>query len=81
MTVMEPDVADPILSNEDGDHDRMAHVVVPASAITEAYINGTPVTALCGKTWVPTRDPKKYPACQTCQDLLADIVLRSRGYR
>ena len=65
---------------EPGDHDRMSHVVVPANAVTEAIINGTPVTALCGKTWVPDRDPKKYPACKTCQDVLADIVLRSRGY-
>lgn len=65
---------------DDGDHEKQSHVVVPASAVTEAYITGRPVTALCGKTWVPTKDPKKYPACQTCQEVLADIVLGSRGY-
>lgn len=54
----------------DGDHERFSHIVVPASAVTEAYITGTPVTALCGKTWVPTRDPKRYPVCPTCKEIL-----------
>ena len=63
-----PDVAPPVL--DDGDHEKFAHVVVPASAVTEAYISGTPVTALCGKTWVPTRDPNRYPVCPECKDIL-----------
>lgn len=53
-----------------GDHERFAHIVVPASAVTEAYITGNSVTALCGKTWVPTRDPGRYPVCPTCQEVL-----------
>ena len=53
-------------TTDEGDHEKFAHVVVPASAVTEAYITGTPVTALCGKTWVPTRDPTRYPICPTC---------------
>ena len=55
---------------DEGDHEKFAHVVVPASAVTEAYITGTPVTALCGKTWVPTRDPNRYPVCPTCKEVL-----------
>ena len=55
---------------DDGDHDKFAHVVVPASAVTEAYVTGTPVTALCGKTWVPTRDPGRYKVCPTCKEIL-----------
>lgn len=54
----------------DGDHERFAHIVVPASAVTEAYVTGTPVTALCGKTWVPTRDPGRYQVCPTCKEIL-----------
>jgi len=54
----------------DGDHERFAHIVVPASAVTEAYITGNSVTALCGKRWVPTRDPGQYPVCPTCKDVL-----------
>lgn len=53
-----------------GDHERFAHIVVPASAVTEAYITGAAVTALCGKTWVPSRDPKRYPVCPTCREIL-----------
>ena len=59
-----------IRTTEDGDHEKFAHVVVPASAVTEAYITGTAVTALCGKTWVPTRDPGRYPVCPTCKEIL-----------
>ena len=54
----------------DGDHERFAHIVAPASAVTEAMVMGTPVTALCGKTWVPTRDPNRYPVCKTCLEVL-----------
>ena len=57
-------------TTDDGDHEKFAHVVVPASAVTEAYITGTAVTALCGKTWVPTRDPGRYQVCPTCQEIL-----------
>jgi len=54
---------------ETGDHDHFSHIVYPADKVTEAIINGTPVTALCGHTWVPSRDPKKYPVCETCKDV------------
>lgn len=64
-------ITDPTLG--DGDHEKFAHIVVPASAVTEAYISGTPVTALCGKTWVPSRDPTRYPVCPTCMEVLAQI--------
>jgi hypothetical protein len=32
-------------------------------------VTGTPVVALCGKVWVPSRDPKKFPVCPDCQRL------------
>ena len=32
-------------------------------------INATPVMALCGKVWVPGRDPQKYPICPTCKEI------------
>lgn len=67
---------DPTL--EDGDHERFAHVVVPASAVTEAYVTGEAVTALCGKRWVPTRDPGRYPVCPTCKEIL-DAARASRS--
>ena len=27
------------------------------------------VVALCGKVWVPGRDPKKFPVCPVCQEI------------
>ena len=54
----------------EGDHDRFSHVVYPKSAVMEAMISGVPCTALCGKRWVPSRDPKRYPICPTCKEIV-----------
>ncbi len=51
---------------ENGDHDRFAHYVDKES-ITEAIVDGLPCIALCGKVWVPSRDPDKYPVCPECK--------------
>ena len=64
-------------STGDGDHDRYAHYV-DKNESTRAYIEGTPVRALCGKVWVPTRDPSRYPVCPTCQEIV-DAVFGRRG--
>jgi hypothetical protein len=58
---------DPVLS-DDGDHERFSHYA-DRDKITEAMVTGTPVVALCGKVWVPSRDPKKYPVCPECKRL------------
>ncbi len=38
-----------------------------AAVVLEARINGTPVEALCGFVWVPSRDPKQLPVCEECK--------------
>lgn len=58
----------PDLSHGDGDHERFAHYVKKAK-ITESAVSGTPVIALCGKVWVPNRDPKKFPVCPECKEI------------
>lgn len=35
--------------------------------VLEARIYGTPVEALCGHVWVPSRDPKSLPLCEECK--------------
>ena len=40
-----------------------------AAKVLEARINGTPVEALCGHVWVPSRDPKQLPMCQACKEI------------
>lgn len=79
-----PRAGDPAL---DGDHEKQSHIVLESArlggaeertqfaSVTAAYIEGTPVEALCGKVWVPSRDPKRYPVCETCLD-----VARSLGW-
>lgn len=54
---------------EPGDHDRFAHYV-KTDGLTEAYVMGTPVEALCGKVWVPSRDPQRFPVCPTCKEII-----------
>ena len=55
-------------STGDGDHDRFAHICRKED-VTRAYITGEAIEALCGKKWVPTRDPSRYPVCPTCKEL------------
>lgn len=53
---------------DDGDHDRFAHYV-RKDKLTEALVMGTPVIALCGKIWVPSRSPERFPVCPECKRL------------
>lgn len=53
---------------EDGDHDRFSHYV-QKEKIVESAVTGKPVRALCGKVWVPGRDPEKFPICPDCKKL------------
>jgi hypothetical protein len=51
---------------EPGDHERFAHYV-DKDKILESALTGTPVIAICGKVWVPGRDPNKFPVCPACK--------------
>ena len=51
-----------------GDHERFSHYV-DKHKLTEAMVMGTPVVALCGKVWVPSRAPEKYPVCPACKEI------------
>jgi hypothetical protein len=35
-------------------------------ALERSRLSGEPVRALCGKVWVPRRNPDNYPVCQAC---------------
>jgi Protein of unknown function (DUF3039) len=53
---------------EPGDRERFAHYV-RKNKIMESAMTGKPVIALCGKVWVPGRDPKKFPVCPVCKEI------------
>lgn len=75
-TLIKPDVKDPDLDREN----RVSHIVGPkytdegkiqgAALVMEAIVNGTPVTALCGFTWVPSRNPDNFPVCPACKSIV-----------
>jgi hypothetical protein len=56
------------LPTDDGDHEKFSHYV-DKHKLTEAMVMGTPVVALCGKVWVPTRAPEKFPVCPECKEV------------
>lgn len=64
-------------TTDEPDDDRQRHYAF-ADDIMEAYVEGTPLTALCGKTWVPSRDPDKYPTCELCAERKLEME-RSEG--
>jgi len=71
MSETDTDVrVDPTLT--DGDHERFAHIV-RRTELTDAMVFGKEITALCGKRWIPTRDPERFPVCPACRDALAAL--------
>ncbi|HEX7405784.1 MAG TPA: DUF3039 domain-containing protein [Candidatus Nanopelagicaceae bacterium] len=62
----------PDLKVDDGDHDRFSHYV-KKEKILESALSGKPVRALCGKKWVPSRDPEKFPMCPICKEIYAGL--------
>jgi hypothetical protein len=57
---------------EEGDHERFAHYV-QKDKILESALTGKPVIALCGKVWVPGRDPEKFPVCPECKKIYEQL--------
>lgn len=64
--------SDTTLSIDEGDHERFSHYV-DKNKITESAVTGKAVRALCGKKWIPNRDPQKFPVCPTCKEIHASL--------
>ncbi len=74
-------VVESTTSIDEGDHERFKHIVLEGftpkdgefvaldNSVVDGMVNATPVRALCGKIWVPGRDPSKYPLCPTCKEV------------
>ena len=61
-----------VQQTEAGDHERFAHYV-RKEKIVESAVLGAPVVALCGKVWVPGRDPGKFPVCPECREIFESL--------
>jgi hypothetical protein len=57
---------------DSGDHERFAHYV-RKEKIVESAVTGSPVVALCGKVWQPSRDPKRFPVCPECKEIFEGL--------
>ena len=44
-----------------------------------AALTGEPVRALCGKMWVPGRDPQKFPVCPQCKEIYEGLAPGNDG--
>ena len=55
---------------DEGDHDRFSHYARKAD-IVESAVTGKPIVALCGKVWVPDRNPDRFPLCPMCKEIYA----------
>lgn len=77
-----------VVETEEGDHERFTHIVLEGfhvgvddfvkagNSVVEGMITSTPIVALCGKVWVPGKDPTRYPVCPSCKEIAA-----ARGWR
>lgn len=68
--------AEPVL--EEGDHEKFAHYVKKDKIVASAVL-GEPVIALCGKVWVPSRDPSRFPVCPTCEAIFKGLRSGDEG--
>ena len=60
------------VTTDGGDHERFAHYVKKRE-ILPSSIEGTPLEALCGKKWVPSRDPERFPICPECKEIYESL--------
>jgi len=65
VEIAEP-VGEPSLDDDDPD---AAHIVTQKDLI-HSQLTGQAIRALCGKMWVPKRNPDEFPLCQACVDVL-----------
>jgi hypothetical protein len=65
------------LDDGSGDHDRFAHYVKKED-ILRSNVEGVEVMALCGKKWIPNRDPDRYPICPTCKEIM-EVIRAATG--
>lgn len=52
-----------------------------AAKVLEARITGTPLEALCGFVWVPSRDPRQLPMCPACKEVYDMFKIFNDGLR
>jgi len=75
QTMPSPDLD--VLTDEETETEEPTHAHIvktapgenAAAKVMEARVMGTPIEALCGFVWVPSRDPKQLPLCPKCKEV------------
>jgi len=62
------------IDTQEGNEEHFAHYAEAAS-VTEGYIMGTPVMAICGKVFVPSRNPERLKVCPICKEIMDAVFL------
>ena len=62
-----------------GDEERYAHYVRKERQLESAF-TGRLVVALCGKVWVPTRNPESFPVCPVCKEIFEQMGKQGSGW-
>jgi rubrerythrin len=65
ITDEETDTGEPIVTHIVGKQESQS----AGAKVLGAYVEGTAITALCGYTWVPSRNPENHPLCQKCKEI------------
>lgn len=70
------DLLDTDLEQEiDSDNNNELAHYAEAASVTEGYVMGTPVQALCGKVFIPSKNPEKLKVCPTCKEIVEALFL------
>lgn len=76
IAILDPETIEDL--REPGDHERYSHYVLKEK-IVESAVTGKSVRALCGKKWIPGRDPMKFPICPICKEIHEGLRKRDEG--
>jgi len=61
---------------DDEGNEVFAHYAEKVST-TAGYVLGTPVQAICGKVFVPFRNPDKLRICSACKEIMDALFLNN----
>ena len=71
LEILDTDVS---IELDEDDNEVFAHYAEAAS-VTEGYVMGTPVQAICGKIFVPSKNPERLRVCPTCKEIMDALFL------
>jgi rubrerythrin len=64
------------LKTKEGEEEHFAHYA-DSTSVTEGYVLGTPVLAICGKIFIPSRNPERLRVCPICKEIMDALFLSS----